>query len=341
MTPAAAAQNGLGNGYRFHSVIADGRVAALDPVATRRLPAAALMLGRTPSEALALTRTLHAACPRAQEIATARALEAALGQPAPDARETTRDAALLAEAAFSLAFTLLAVWPAFLGRPPVAPPLTALRAAARAVAAAETGPVRAAALAGLRAAADEAARAFGALDLPNDPAPSPAPSPLPLLPAEWYASRLGDQRFAMAPSLDGSAREPGVAARAGAPLSGPSLNASRLLARQAELAAIAAGENPFRHGGVAVLNGEAVSVVETARGPLAVLVVVRGGHIARFASVAPTEWLMHPDGALARAVVGLPDDATLPGRAGAALAALDPCCPCRISADDRVLAAHA
>jgi hypothetical protein len=78
--------------------------------------------------------------------------------------------------------------------------------------------------------------------------------------------------------------------------------------------------------------GEGASRVETARGMLVHLAQVEGGRVARYAIVAPTEWNFHPDGALARGLARLedPDAASLRGRAGQVVQALDPCVACRV-----------
>jgi uptake hydrogenase large subunit len=46
--------------------------------------------------------------------------------------------------------------------------------------------------------------------------------------------------------------------------------------------------------------------------------------------VAPNEWNFHPQGALARGLIGQAADAGLPPRAKLLVAALDPCVPCHI-----------
>jgi Ni,Fe-hydrogenase I large subunit len=72
--------------------------------------------------------------------------------------------------------------------------------------------------------------------------------------------------------------------------------------------------------------------VQTARGLLLHAARIDGERIADYRIVAPTDWNFHPDGALARGLVGLEaDDAgTLARRAGVAVVALDPCVAFRI-----------
>ena len=75
-----------------------------------------------------------------------------------------------------------------------------------------------------------------------------------------------------------------------------------------------------------------IAAVQTARGLLLHAARIDGERIADYRIVAPTDWNFHPDGALARGLVGLEaDDAgTLAQRAGLAVVALDPCVAFRI-----------
>jgi hypothetical protein len=78
------------------------------------------------------------------------------------------------------------------------------------------------------------------------------------------------------------------------------------------------------HGGIAA--------VQTARGLLLHLARIDGEWIADYRIVAPTDWNFHPDGALARGLLGLEadDSAALAQRAGVAVLALDPCVAFRV-----------
>ena len=78
------------------------------------------------------------------------------------------------------------------------------------------------------------------------------------------------------------------------------------------------------HGGIAA--------VQTARGLLLHAVRLEDERVADYRIVAPTDWNFHPDGALARGLLGLEveDATTLVQRAGLAVLALDPCVAFRI-----------
>lgn len=73
-------------------------------------------------------------------------------------------------------------------------------------------------------------------------------------------------------------------------------------------------------------DGWGAGTAATARGPLAQALRVEGGRIAAFRSVAPTEWTLHPDGALMRCLAALPSGAT-EADMRMVFAAFDPCAP--------------
>jgi Ni,Fe-hydrogenase I large subunit len=76
-------------------------------------------------------------------------------------------------------------------------------------------------------------------------------------------------------------------------------------------------------------DGAGLGMVEAARGLLAHRVELREGLLSAYRILAPTEWNFHPDGPLARGLMGAsgPD---LEGRAALLAASLDPCVPYRI-----------
>jgi coenzyme F420-reducing hydrogenase alpha subunit len=79
--------------------------------------------------------------------------------------------------------------------------------------------------------------------------------------------------------------------------------------------------------------GEAVAVVEAARGRLVHAISLQpGGHVARYKILAPTEWNFHPDGPLKQGLVGslAGEDADILVRQ--LVLALDPCVAYRIKA---------
>ncbi|MBK1666235.1 hydrogenase assembly protein HupF, partial [Rhodospirillum rubrum] len=79
---------------------------------------------------------------------------------------------------------------------------------------------------------------------------------------------------------------------------------------------------------------EGVGMVEAARGLLIHRVVVREGRVARWRILAPTEWNLHPQGALASLLIGCPVSGTEEAclLAHWLVLALDPCVPCVITA---------
>lgn len=325
----------LQTGYVFDVLVEAGRVRGLHRRAARHLPGG--FLGRTPDQALGLCRALYAVCPQAQQIALARAMERAMGSRATPAVEAARDAMLLAEAAATHGFSLLATWPRARGLPMRAAPLAALLSAVRAHAADPGAP----AMRRVRQAAAEAAEEAATLPPPPTERASGA-ARLPVLSAAWFAASLADPGWRDAPTVDGTPREPGPLARLGRnqPLSDAGC-AARHAARLAELGAIGAGQDILDPAEDSGGGGSGTAVVDTARGPLAVSVLLRDGRIARHASLAPTEWLLHERGALHAALAGLPADATLAPRAAAVLASLDPCCACELRLDGRTIARHA
>lgn len=174
--------------------------------------------------------------------------------------------------------------------------------------------------------------------------PEPAPAPVRLVPridAGWALRRLDAPDFAARPTCaDGAPGEVGPTAQWYGACTRAVTIADRLRARAAILR-LALPDDPA----VIAANGRACAVVETGRGPLALMVeLAPDGTIARAASAAPTEWLLHPDGALAAALAGLPaTDATV-RHAARVIMSLDPCVDVRVKlhaeAEGR-MAAHA
>jgi Ni,Fe-hydrogenase I large subunit len=72
--------------------------------------------------------------------------------------------------------------------------------------------------------------------------------------------------------------------------------------------------------------------VETARGLLVHRVRIAEGRVADYRIVAPTEWNFHPQGALARGLVGMGagNAIALKRQALLAVQALDPCVACSV-----------
>jgi coenzyme F420-reducing hydrogenase alpha subunit len=93
----------------------------------------------------------------------------------------------------------------------------------------------------------------------------------------------------------------------------------------------ASGEEP-RGGMVSSVNvapGVGRALVETARGMLMHEVELDGDRVADYRIVAPTEWNFHPEGALAKYLMGQPADdrGELNSKIARLVAELDPCVP--------------
>jgi hypothetical protein len=80
-------------------------------------------------------------------------------------------------------------------------------------------------------------------------------------------------------------------------------------------------------------HGTGLATTEAARGLLAHRVSLEGGRVSSYQILAPTEWNFHPNGPLARGLVGVRADAGLPQRAALLVNALDPCVHCRIEVE--------
>lgn len=174
-------------------------------------------------------------------------------------------------------------------------------------------------------------------DSPLAALPAPAVCLLATPSANWFAARLSAALdFGRHPDADGRAAEVGAyaccssAERARFDAAGPV--AARLLAMLAAAAALIARLRAAAQGqaSAAVVNacspvpGSGCAVAETVRGPLAYWVRLAAGRIADLRSLAPTEWVLHPRGALYQWLPGLPA-AGAQQSARLALAAVDPC----------------
>ncbi|MCU7812106.1 MAG: nickel-dependent hydrogenase large subunit, partial [Candidatus Thiodiazotropha sp. (ex Notomyrtea botanica)] len=74
-------------------------------------------------------------------------------------------------------------------------------------------------------------------------------------------------------------------------------------------------------------KGVGLGIVEAARGRLAHRVSLADSVISRYQILAPTEWNFHPEGVVARGLLGLPagDEAALRRQASLFINAVDPC----------------
>ncbi|MQX35500.1 nickel-dependent hydrogenase large subunit [Roseospira navarrensis] len=188
-----------------------------------------------------------------------------------------------------------------------------------------------------------------------DPWPGAVPDP-PRLLTGWSLAALAEalagpeaDAFVLRPTWRGAPAETGPLARAaGHPLiaavwaeAGPV--AARLVARWRDLAATLdrLDKAPCHEDGSAALaatdsRGAGVAAVETARGLLVHRLVERCGRIVDWRVLAPTEWTVHPDGALSAALTGgdATDRVALDRRARRLVAAMDPCVACDIRIEE-------
>jgi coenzyme F420-reducing hydrogenase alpha subunit len=164
---------------------------------------------------------------------------------------------------------------------------------------------------------------------------------LPSLDPGWFLARRDEPLLSRAPLFGGAPAETGaLARRKHHPLVAEALRThgpgtlARLLARLVEVAALPAQlralaqglapAEPAAGGPALLASGSGAGVVETSRGALAHVVTVEQGVVARWRTVAPTEWNFHPEGPLVLELRGLPTEG-LAARAALAVTALDPC----------------
>lgn len=304
----------------------------------RRLgPVRGLFAGRPSAEAPALARRLFPVCGAAQEIATARAIEAAQDRRAPKGVVAARARMLTAEAGFAHVWRAAIDWPRLLGRPPQ---VGAAKAARAALARLEQGMNARAAgeLADLLEDATLFTPVEMALKARLDPCLwSSLDAPLGPRPAAWFARHLATTpSFAIQPEVAGAPADPLPGLSKGARLADrldALREAARGLARALRDGPAPEAETTLHRPG----RDTGCGVAQTARGPLACLVRLDAGCVAEMRVIAPTEWVMHPQGALARAL-GLLTGPDTRARAQALVALFDPCAELRLEMPE---AAHA
>jgi hypothetical protein len=140
-----------------------------------------------------------------------------------------------------------------------------------------------------------------------------------------------DPAFSRRPHLAGRCAETGCWTRLDDAVL-PDSASGRLAARLVELVTLAlpGGDRRLRSGHVVLAPGECLAWAEMARGLLVHHVVLDGqGEDARIEAchvLAPTEWNVHPDGAVARALEALePDAPDVERQVAILMAAWDPC----------------
>ncbi len=186
----------------------------------------------------------------------------------------------------------------------------------------------------LRAVIDSGAAGFGQASAPLLEDPDP----------RWYARHVTQPGIAALPTLSGTPAESGAVARAARhPLVAQMLATegrtllTRLVARLADVSVVGLQVERLTHtlrpsrAKPTDLRGSGIGtgVADTARGRLAHHVEIRAGKVARWLTVAPTEWTFHPLGVVQEALKGAPA-LDLQRRAGWLVAALDPCVACTV-----------
>jgi hypothetical protein len=173
---------------------------------------------------------------------------------------------------------------------------------------------------------------------------------MPSLDDSGFASSVvptlrGDADFARAPNWAGRPVETGALSRmreqplVAALIARDGCSAStRIAARLAELAHLleqlrsAAADASTWTRAWPLGAGAGLAAVQTARGLLLHYTHLDGDRVDDYRIVAPTDWNFHPDGALARGLLGTEaeDETALTARAGLAVLALDPCVGFRV-----------
>jgi len=170
-------------------------------------------------------------------------------------------------------------------------------------------------------------------------------APLPVLSLDWLEARLGGDdngAFAARPEIDGGARETGPLSRLG---DDPLIAAARerygnglmtrMLARLVDLDTTPDRLRTTLENPPPVEPGPGIGVVETARGTLVHRVELDGDTVADYRIVAPTEWNFHPDGPLARGLLGanFTDSAAAENQVALLTAVIDPCVGYEVTID--------
>lgn len=349
----------VGGGLALRLRMRRGAVDAVEIVSTRP-QAAAVLVGKTPEQAVRLAPLLFSLCGGAQGVAAQVALLAAQGGE-PDARQRAEWAATVRrEAANEHLWHLMLAWPPLCGPDNLEREYADCRKRLlQAKTDAEHTAVLAAATERLLGMPpgdwlrlgrtewdawhnDSAALGVVLLRAVGGIAGAP-PALLPPAPAGGWLmleQRMRDASFCAAPIWQGEPCETGALARcASHPMISNLLDAgrnveARLAARLIELAQWACGETGDARDWVDAArcaDGAGLARVETARGALLHRVRVEDGLISEYAAVAPTEWNFHPRGAYAREarLIGATGDAERKARMLAL--SLDPCVACEVS----------
>ena len=339
-------------GIAIGLVMSADRVAEVRIASTRRTDVAALFVGRSAEQVLALLPTLFALCGTAQTLAGLAAIEAATGQSVVPAQIAARRLLVLAEMVAEHGTAIARDWPKLVGAEPQLGLVKELRAALigmrlglypagdwKSLGGGALQPDRRALMAALDAAESvidhlPVERLIETItrDCPDfgrsEFRPMPAGGPPDL------GDRMIADSYLSAPDHLGVVFETGALARwhrhPRLAAHGNGLS-SRFVARQVEiaeslaemrrLAADVTTAAPTRGDSA---SGMGLGVIEATRGLLAHRVEMDQGRVRSYRILAPTEWNFHRHGVLMEGLLGASDE-RLSERAEALVAGLDPC----------------
>lgn len=337
----------------------DGRWVSGVEVVSTRPQASRLLNGRAPEQAAQLAPMLFSLCGRAQGAAAQAACAAAGGRTL--AQNEAQERTVACEAAQEHLWRLLLDWPPLLGLAPQQADFVRWHGMLRELTSGN-GNVQAllrdieqhwlgspaAEWLLLQSWADmqewwcetdsPAARLLRKLD--DADAGMPSPEAIPLLP-EFTAQqawemwgKVMNEGFARQPDWRGTPAETGALARyADLPLFAdllrqrPSRFVARVLGRIRELLETLTGQAGTRIDYAEAGQGAGLAVVKTARGLLMHRVQLAREKVENYLIVAPTEWNLHPRGALSAGLLGMAaaDEAMLMQNTRMLMLSLDPC----------------
>ncbi|MBT9292332.1 hypothetical protein [Prosthecodimorpha staleyi] len=327
--------------------VADGRVRTADIRSLRPLSIVSRFAGRPVDDIVPMLALLHGPCGASHAAALHFAGAAARGRNIA-ANETAAWVRRLAAERVAEHLGHLAATETLPGmaNDETRRRLRDMLAAARGLAHGGAGPDRfAAALLGAAATLELGDTDVGAAAPPLEP-PHPVDGLTAADDPAVLAGLAADPDFAARPALDARCPETGPAARCGGTAAAPgtAIRARRIEIRAAVSEIDGAAQDPgwIAHGSLG--DGAGFAAVESPRGRLHYRVAIAAdGRIREARVLAPTEWNFHPQGPVARMLVGLAvgHGATERGAAGdpdravervlsRCIAAFDPCVPFRI-----------
>lgn len=343
--------------------VQDGHICGLQVLSTRPDVAGQFLSGRSVAAVRAAVPLMFAVCGVSQSVACELALAAATNGESP-ALLAESSAAVAAESLRETACQVLLRWPGWINERPAAAAVTASRAmmagASHHAESASAAQRQTCALAVFGCSAPDwlaldtwpalwrwaagggtaTARSIAMLRARDCASPTLhlAPALLPPPAAAWLAPlarrALDEPGFCASPLWQAQAAETGALARLQhdpllhQPAARPAgRTLLRAVARLRELASQLAWQQEGALGSAQLEPGVGMAWVDTARGLLLHVARVQSGQVLDYRILAPTEWNLHPQGALASALLGAPApwDAAAVELATRCIATLDPC----------------